>query len=208
MKCERAVCLISSGIDSPVAAWLMSKKGVELIGIHCSNEPLAPAGSIEITKKLCRKVGISKLYVVRHGELVQKRLVKGCKPSLICVLCKRIMLRVAEQIAAKEGCCCIVTGENLAQVASQTLDNMVVLSGAVRMPILRPLLCNDKQETVDIAKEIGTYDIGLDAPKSCTIVPEHPATRASLSAVEAEEQKLGVDSMVEEAVMSAEVIEI
>ncbi|MBW2996922.1 7-cyano-7-deazaguanine synthase [Candidatus Woesearchaeota archaeon] len=206
MKARKAVVLISSGIDSPVAAWMMSQKGIELIGIHCSNAPLAEQASTVIVEKLCKKIGLKKLYIVKHGSLVQQKLVKHSRQSLICVLCKRFMYRVAEAIAKKEGCCCIVTGENLGQVASQTLDNMVVLSDATSLPILRPLLCNDKQETVDLAKKIGTYDIGLDSPPSCTIVPKKPATKAALSNVMQEEQKLDVDGTVSEAVNTAEII--
>jgi len=157
---------------------------------------------------MCRKIGIRRLYIIRHGELVQQKLVEHCKPALICVLCKRFMYRMAEAVANKEGASCIVTGDNLGQVASQTLDNMVVLSGATSLPILRPILCNDKQETVDIAKEIGTYDIGLDSPPSCTIVPKQPATKAFIRHVEAEEAKLDISGIVKEAVDTAEVLEL
>ena len=208
MICSKAVTLISSGIDSPVASWLMIQRGVELIGIHCSNAPLASEGSIEITEKLCKKIGIKRLYIIKHGELFQKKLVEHCRPNLICVLCKRFMYRVAEAIANKEGAKCIVTGDNLGQVASQTLDNMVVLSGAASIPILRPILCNDKQETVDLAKEIGTYDIGLDSPPSCTIVPKSPATKAAIKQVEREEAKLDISKIVKEAVDTAEIIDM
>lgn len=208
MALAKAVTLISSGIDSPVASWLMIQKGVKLIGIHCSNAPLASEGSIDITKKMCRKIGIKRLYIIRHGELVQKRLVEHCKPALICVLCKRFMYRMAEAVANKEGASCIVTGENLGQVASQTLDNMVVLSSATSLPILRPILCNDKQDTIDLAKKISTYDIGLDSPPSCTIVPKQPATRAFIRHVEVEEEKLDIGGIVKEAVDTAEVIDL
>ncbi|MBN1544389.1 hypothetical protein JW898_02910 [Candidatus Woesearchaeota archaeon] len=208
MKCSRAVALVSSGIDSPVAVWLMRRKGVEIIGVHCSNGLLAPPGSADIVKALCRKVGIRKLYIIRHGELVQDNLVRGCQSSLICILCKRFMFRIAEAVARKEGCCCLVTGDNLGQVASQTLDNLVVVSDAVQLPILRPLLCNDKQEIVDIAKRIGTYDVGGSAPASCSIVPKGPATRAALSRVLEEERKFDVDRIVQVAVSTAEVVDL
>lgn len=208
MKDVRAVSLVSSGIDSPVASWLMIQRGAELIGLHCSNAPLASEGSVGITRKLCKKIGIKRLYIVKHGGLFQKKLVERCRPALTCILCKRFMYRVAEAIAEKEGASCIVTGDNLGQVASQTLDNLVVLSGAASLPILRPVLCNDKQDTVDLAKQIGTYDIGLDAPPSCTIVPKRPATRALLKDVEAEEAKLDIKGMVRQAVDTAEFIDI
>lgn len=204
---RKAVALVSSGIDSPVAAWMMKQRGMELIGIHCSNAPLAEQASGVIVERLCRKLGIRKLYIVKHGSLVQQKLVEHSRQSLICVLCKRFMYRVAEAIANKEGASFIVTGENLGQVASQTLDNMVVLSDAISLPVLRPLLCNDKQETVDIAKRIGTYGLGLDSPPSCTIVPKKPATKAALSKVIEEEQKLDVADTVSEAVRTAELIE-
>ena len=208
MKFKKAVTLISSGIDSPVASWMMIQKGIELIGVHCSNAPFVSDKSIIITKKMCRKIGIKHLYIIKHGEIFQKRIVDDCKPSLICVLCKRFMYRVAEAIAIKECASCIVTGDNLGQVASQTLDNIVVLSAAITLPILRPILCNDKQEIVDLAKEIGTYEIGLDSSPSCTIVPESPATKAALFQVEEEEGKLGIKDLVKEAVETAELIEV
>jgi thiamine biosynthesis protein ThiI len=205
MNCKRAVSLISPGIDSPVATWMMVKKGVDIIGIHCSTGD--DSKSKDITIKMCEKIGVGRLYVVSHAPLLQ-RIAKDCRSALVCVLCKRFMVRIADAIAKKEDACCIITGENLGQVASQTLDNMVIITSASTRSILRPILCNDKQETVDIAKKIGTYEIGLDAPPCCSFVPDQPATKTIISKVEAEEARLDVDSMVEEAVSSAEILEL
>jgi tRNA uracil 4-sulfurtransferase len=206
VKCGKAVALISSGIDSPVASWMMVQKGVEVIGLHCSNSPLSDSKSKDITVRMCGRVGIKKLYIVDYGATVQEEIAKSCFPNLACVLCKRFMFRIAERIAEKEGCCCIITGDNLGQVASQTLENMAVVSKSVSIPVIRPLLCNDKQETIDIARRIGTYEIGLERHPPCRFVPKSPATKASISKVEAEEGKLDVEGMVKNALACAEVI--
>jgi len=208
MNCAKAVTLISSGIDSPVASWMMVQKGVEVIGVHCSNSPPKDSRSKDITVKMCRHVGIKKLYVVDYGADVQAEIAKHCFPNLACVLCKRFMFRIAEAVAEKEGCCCIITGDNLGQVASQTLENMAVVSKSIDMPVIRPLLCNDKQETINIAKRIGTYEIGLEKHPPCPFVPKCPATKAKLERVESEEHKLNAENMVKRALAGAEVIVI
>jgi thiamine biosynthesis protein ThiI len=208
MKCGRAVSLISSGIDSPVASWMLVQKGVEVIGLHCSNSPLSASKSKDITVRMCRHVGIRKLYVVDYGKSVQEEIAKHCFPNLACVLCKRFMFRLAAAVAEKEGCCCIITGDNLGQVASQTLENMAVVSKTVDVPVIRPLLCNDKQQTIDLAKRIGTYEIGLEKHPPCPYVPSCPATKAKIERTESEERKLDVDRMVSDALSSAEVIDL
>jgi thiamine biosynthesis protein ThiI len=205
MKC---LSLISSGIDSPVASWMMQKKGVELIGIHFSNEPMAFAAPREKTTEICRHLGIKKLYIVKHGVLVQAELMRNCDNNARCVLCRRMMFRISEKIAEKEGCKYLVTGENLGQVASQTLDNMTVAASAIKMPILRPLLCNDKQQTVDIAKKIGTYNISIEAASCCNAVPRNPITKAHLRSIEKEEQKIDMENIVAKAVSTADVIDL
>ncbi len=205
MSFGKAVSLISPGIDSPVATWMVVKRGLEVIGVHCATDD--GAASRDITVRMCGRVGVKRLYVVRHAPLL-RRIAGSCAPPLVCVLCKRFMVRIADAIAEKEKACCIITGDNLGQVASQTLDNMVAISSASKLPIFRPLLCNDKQETVDLAKSIGTYEIGLDAPPCCGFVPDQPATKALMSKVEEEEARLDIGSMVWEAVDSAEVLEV
>lgn len=199
----KATILISTGIDSPVAASIMNKKGLELAGVHLSTMP----NSKEVVAKLCRKVGIKRLYVSDFMD-VQKQLIEKCKRKMTCILCKRIMLKIAEKIAEKEGCTFLVTGDNLGQVASQTLENIAVLTSAVKMPILRPLLCNDKQETIDRAQKIGTYDLSSEIGICCNAVPRSPTTKTTIKAAEIEEKKIDINKIVENAVECAEVINL
>ncbi|MBU2561643.1 MAG: 7-cyano-7-deazaguanine synthase [Nanoarchaeota archaeon] len=208
MRSKKALSLISSGIDSPVATWMAQRKGLDVIGIHFSNEPLSYTSPREKTVEICRHLGIRRLYIVKHGFLVQAELLRKCEDKARCVLCRRMMFRVAERIAENEGCSWLVTGENLGQVASQTLDNLTVADSAVRIPILRPVLCNDKQETVDLAKKIGTYDISIEAASCCNAVPRMPLTKAVLSRIEGEERKIEVDRIVQAAVSTAEVMDL
>jgi thiamine biosynthesis protein ThiI len=204
----KALSLISAGIDSPVVSWLMLQRGVEVIGIHFSNEPLAFSSPREKTIEICRHLGIKRLYIIKHGSLVQAELMRRCDDSMRCVLCRRMMLRISEQIAKSEHCDFLVTGENLGQVASQTLDNMTVAESAVKIPILRPVLCNDKQEIVDLAKRIGTYKLSVEAASCCNAVPRMPVTKANLQRIESEESRLDMVKMVEEAVRTAQIIEL
>lgn len=205
---KKALCLISSGIDSPVAAYVMKQRGLDVMAVHFSNEPLAFKGPREKSIELCRHLGIRRIYIVKHGYLVQPELMRNCDNSSRCVLCRRMMFRISGRIAAKEGCDCLVTGENLAQVASQTLDNMTVADSAVHLPILRPLLCNDKQETVDLAKRIGTYQLSIEAASCCNAVPRSPLTKSVLGRIEHEENKLEMERIVSSAVESAEVMDL
>jgi len=207
MKCDKAISLISPGIDSPVSTYLMKKHIDNIVAVHCTSEPLETSRSKELVIRMCRLLKIKRLYVTDHGS-IQKRIAKDCKAPYVCILCKRFMVRVADEIAKKEGACAIITGENLGQVASQTLDNLVIITNATKLPILRPILCNDKLETTNIAQEIGTYEIGLESPPCCTFVPDQPATKAAIRSIEAEEARLHVDSMVEEAITGAEMIDL
>lgn len=202
----KALSLISAGIDSPVASWIMLQRGVDVIGIHFSNEPLAFSSPREKTIEICRHLGIKKLYIVKHGILVQAELMRKCENKMRCVLCRRMMFRISEQIAKKENCDFLVTGENLGQVASQTLENMTVAESAVKIPIIRPVLCNDKQEIVDLAKKIGTYKLSVEASSCCNAVPKMPVTKAILPKIEAEEAKLDMESIVKEAVKTAQIV--
>jgi thiamine biosynthesis protein ThiI len=193
----KAVLLVSGGIDSPVAGRLLAEKGIELIGVHFGEES-------EKVKKLAKNIGIKKLYFVPHDlsgfENSEKR--------YTCLYCKRLMLRVAEKIAEKEKCEYIVTGENLGQVASQTLDNMFVEDKAVKITILRPLLARDKEETVTMSKKFGTYEISIKEAHECSWLPKSVATKARLEAVEKEEEKANIKNMVEECIKKARVIKV
>ena len=197
----KAIALISSGIDSPVAAWMMKEKGLEVIGLHMDNRPFTDARQISKTKRLCRIVGIRKLYVARHG-LAMSDLISKINRRFTCIICRRMMFRTAERVAEKEGARFIVTGDSLGQLASQTLDNLTVNDQATKLIVLRPLLCYDKQEIVNIAKKLGTYDISIEPPGCCRLVPSNPATKSNLEQIREEEIHAGVDSAAEDFEMS------
>jgi len=184
----KALILLSSGIDSPVAAHLVSKKFiVDALHFKSSN--------IEKVKTLCKKLKIKKLYVVDHNKIL-KQITKKCNRKYTCVLCKRIMYKIGEQIANKHNYKYLINGENLGQVASQTLDNMATIDKAVKIKVLRPLLCYDKQETINLAKKIGTYNISITNAKKCKFVPKHPATKSNSRIIEQEEEKLELNNNI------------
>ena len=183
----KAIILLSQGIDSPVAAYLMQKQGLKLIGLNFF------INNHRAVDKIAKKLEISNVHYISHKEILTK-INNNINPKYTCIICKRIMYRIAENIAKKENAKFIITGENLGQVASQTLDNLAVLDNAVKIPVLRPLLCFDKNEIVKIAKEIKTHD--LSENKKCPFVPRHPSTRAKLEVIKKEESKLDVKNII------------
>ncbi len=208
---KKAIALISGGIDSPVATYLMMQKGVEVIALHMDNRPFTDDKYVEKAIALVRKLEQItgkkiKMYLAPHGGALME-FAKNCKINLECVLCKRMMLRVARRVAEMEGADAIITGESLGQVASQTLQNIrTEYQAAEGALILRPLIGLDKEEIIEIAKEIGTFDLSIQPGLCCTIVPEKPATRAKLGDVLEEEKKLEMDAMVEEVVKCLQVV--
>lgn len=205
----KAVVLMSGGIDSPVAAWMMMKRGVELVCIHMDNSELfgdfSRLRATECIEELSRWNGRIKTYMVPQCEILEEIRKSG---KLTCVLCKRAMLRVAEIIAKKEGAKAVATGENLGQVASQTLDNLYVIDRVVDIPVFRPLIGMDKMEIVHMAQEIGTYDISIQFAPCCWGPPEYPATKATLKAAEKSESAIDIDRLIKSAVKRAEVVEV
>lgn len=196
----KALVLLSSGIDSPVAAHLMMKKGLELIAIHFNNEPFTDRKQVDKTIRICGILKIKKLYIVPHGKVTAVEMLRKCRRDYNCVICRRMMFRVAERIAEKEGCSYLVTGENLGQVASQTMDNMKVVTEAVNIPILRPVLCSDKNEIKEMAAKIGTYDVSVMPGMCCSHVPDHPATKARIDRILKEEAKLNIQDMIAKSI--------
>jgi len=203
----KLVSLVSSGIDSPVATFLLSKYAEEIILVHADNRPFTDDREIEkfvlLAKHLQKQVS-SKLtaYLVPHGKTMEAY-TQQCDQKFTCVVCKRMMLRYAEAIAQKEGADAIVMGDSLGQVASQTLQNIRVVEQAVSIPILRPLIGFDKEDTIRIAKQIGTFDFSIAPAEGCGAVPEKPSTMAKLDRIFAEEQKLFIDDLVYRAVADA-----
>lgn len=204
----RVVTLISGGIDSPVAAYRMMQRGCRLIFVHFHSVPYLDRTSQEKAKQLVTRLTRhqfqSRLYLVPFGE-IQRRIVTAVTRPLRVVLYRRMMLRIAEAIGRKEKAKALITGESLAQVASQTLDNMAVIQQAATLPILRPLVGMDKQEIIDQARRIGTFDISSLPDQDCCqlFVPKHPATKARLDEVAHAETKFDVNELVSYGVENA-----
>jgi tRNA uracil 4-sulfurtransferase len=204
----RVVALISGGIDSPVASYRMMRRGCRVIFVHFHSAPYQDNTSQEKVRRLItiltRHQFGSRLYLVPFGE-IQRQIVAAVARPLRVVLYRRMMLRIGEAIARKEKAKALVTGESLGQVASQTLDNMAVIQHAVRHPVLRPLVGMDKQEIIDQARRIGTFEISSIADQDCCqlFVPKHPATKAHLSDVEADEAKFDVNELLRYGVDNA-----
>lgn len=199
--------LLSGGIDSPVAGKIMQERGMELLAIHFHTQPFTDEESVEKSRQLAGQLGLEKLFIVPFGEQ-SSDMVKKCDRRYYYLLTRRLMWRVAEEVARREGCEFLVTGENLGQVSSQTLDNMAVTDEATDMDVLRPLLGNDKQETIDLAKEFGTFETSK-GPEVCnTLGPNNPVTRASLESVKKEEEKLDLEVLKEEALDEMEIVRL
>ncbi|HEY3302413.1 MAG TPA: tRNA uracil 4-sulfurtransferase ThiI [Candidatus Binatia bacterium] len=208
----RVVSLISGGFDSPVAAYRMMQRGCRLIFVHFHSAPYLDKTSQEkcraLVKLLTRHQFTSRLYLVAFGE-IQRQIVAGVLRPLRVVLYRRMMLRIAEAIAKKEKAQALVTGESLAQVASQTLENLAVIGKAATLPLLRPLVGMDKQEIIDQARRIGTFETSATPDQDCCqlFVPKHPATKAKLADVEVAEAKIDFLALVQLGVEGAQVEE-
>lgn len=206
------VSLISSGIDSPVATYLISKKADEIILLHAEGTPYYDENDTEyflvLVKHLKNIIDVkTKIFIIPHGEALSSY-IRSAHPRYTCVFCKRMLVRYAEKIAEKEGFDAIVMGDSLGQVASQTLKNIRVVEQAVKIPILRPLIGLDKQEIVNISREIGTYDLSTASNTGCSAVPHKPATRAKLQDVLREEEKIDVNKLIMNAINNIKLINI
>ena len=208
----KLVSLISSGIDSPVATYLMSKKATDLVLIHGDIRPFTDEREnknfIQLAKHLEKIVSCPvKVYMIPHGNSLTNYK-HNCNNRFTCVFCKRMLLRYAEQIAKKEKADAIVMGDSLGQVASQTLQNIRVIENAISIPVLRPLIGLDKEDVVRIAKEIGTYDLSILPSDGCSAVPNKPSTKATFDKILEQEKILDIDKLVKIAVNNSELIKI
>ena len=207
----KVLSLISGGIDSPVATYMILERGVEVGAVHFDNRPFTDDGQFEKTRALVQHLETInntkiKTWVVPHKDS-HMAFAKNCRRNLHCVLCRRMMLRIAERVAQTEHADALLTGESLGQVASQTLRNIKTESQAVKMPILRPLIGLDKLEIEGIAKRIGTYSISILPGMCCDVVPRRPSTYSRLDVVLKEEQNVDIEGLVEEAVQAMEVLQ-
>jgi thiamine biosynthesis protein ThiI len=207
----KVVVLLSGGIDSPVAAWRMIKRGCRAIFVHFHSFPYTTKESQEKAKQIAGLLAEyqlrSKIYLVPFAE-VQRHIMVETPADTRVILYRRYMLRLAEQIAQRERARVLVTGDSVGQVASQTIENMDVISRAVQMPILRPLVGDDKIDIINLARRIGTFEISIQPDQDCCslFVPKHPETRANLREVEASEAKLQVDDVLKQALSTSEVL--
>jgi thiamine biosynthesis protein ThiI len=198
----RVVSLLSGGIDSPVAACRLMKRGCQVTFVHFHSFPFLDATSrdkaVELVQVLTRFQYRSMLYLVPFGE-IQRQVVVSAPAPLRVVLYRRLMGRIAEQIARREHAKALVTGESLGQVASQTLENLAVIEEAVGIPVLRPLIGSDKEEIVQQARALGTYEISIIPDQDCCrlFVPRHPATSSSLEEIRQAESHLEVEKLVQ-----------
>ena len=209
----KVVGLLSGGIDSPVASILAMKRGAAVTFVHFHSVPLTTEESIEkvkqITTVLSHYQSRIHLYLIALTP-IQKEILVKTKEKYRIILYRRFMFRIAEIIARKEKARALVTGESLGQVASQTLENIAVIEAVSSMPILRPLIGLDKQEIMNLAKEYGTYDISILPDQDCCslFLPKNPATKAKKQYIEAEEENLAMDNLVQEAIDSIDIIKI
>lgn len=209
----KGLILMSGGIDSPVAAFMMAKRGMSIEAVHYHSYPYtsqrAQRKVEELVKVLAGYMGTVKMHVINLLP-IQEEIVKNCPEDETTLLVRRFMMRIAEQIAVKNGDMMLITGEDLGQVASQTAEALVVTDSVVKMPVMRPLIAMDKVDIMDKAREIGTYDISIQPYEDCCTVflPKHPVTKPKLERIEKSEAALDVETLVKNAVESEEIIEI
>ena len=206
----KVACLLSGGIDSPVAAFRLAKRGCRVTAVHFHSYPILSRASQEKAKELARSLARfqyhSRLLLVPFGE-IQQRVVLAVPPPLRVVIYRRLMMRIAERIARLHRARALVTGEAVGQVASQTLENMALIGSVVELPVLRPLVGMDKEEITAEAVRLGTYPISIIPDQDCCTLftPKHPATKARHDDVERAEAGLAIEEMVTQAIAGAAV---
>jgi len=191
---HKGVLLLSGGFDSPVAGDLMARRGLGLVAAHFSLEPITDEAAAVKARTLCGILGIPSLYVVRVGTAFAE-VAHAANRRFYFVLTKRLMVRLADALADRERADVLVTGENLGQVSSQTLASLRAIDAVARRPVLRPLIGFDKQEVVDRAREIGTYEVSK-GPEICDLGPSRPSTHARMDQILGEEAKLDLERLV------------
>jgi thiamine biosynthesis protein ThiI len=209
----KATLLISGGIDSPVAGWMMAKRGVKIEGVHFFSYPYTSEKSKEKVIRLCKilseyNLGM-RLYIVPFTD-IQLAINQNCPHEYLTIIMRRFMMRIAEKIAVKNGSLALVTGEAVGQVASQTPESILVTNSAVTLPVYRPCIGMDKSEVVDIARKIGTFETSiLPYEDCCTVfVARHPVTKPKLEKTIEYESVLNADELIQKALEGTEVIDI
>ena len=209
----KAALLLSGGIDSPVSGYQLMKRGVKLAGIHFESPPYTSARArekvLELAKLLGEYGGGMKVYLVPFTE-IQMEIHEKCPEGMTTLIMRRFMMRIAERLANQMGAQALITGESLGQVASQTMEALACTNSVVSMPVFRPLIGMDKQEIMDIAKAIGTYETSILPYEDCCTVftPRHPVTKPRNDLTERAEAKLVGEALMEKAIAETTVVEV
>lgn len=206
----KAGILISGGIDSPVAAWMMAKRGMELTAIHFASPPYtskrAEMKVVTLLEKVAKYSGRMTMFTVPFTE-IQEQIKDNCPEELFTLIMRRAMMKAAEKIARKENCQALITGESVGQVASQTIYALACTDAAANMPVFRPLIGMDKDEIIEISRKIDTFETSILPYEDCCTVftPKHPKTRPNLGDIEKAEQLIPLEELVEKAVNGAQI---
>lgn len=210
----KGLLLISGGIDSPVAGHMIAKRGMSIDCIHFHSYPYtnmqAKEKVLDLAKILSQYTCGTTVHIIKVTH-IQEEIHKKCNGEYMVTLLRRFMMRIAEKIAERCEAQCLITGESLGQVASQTIEGMTSSNAVIEnLPVLRPLCGFDKNEIIERSKAIGTYDVSIQPYEDCCTVflPKHPVTRPKLSDVLAEEEKLDVDALIEEAMLTLEIVRL
>lgn len=209
----KGLVLLSGGIDSPVAAWMMAKRGMMIEAVHFHSYPYTSPRAQEKVEDLAKIVasycGSFKMHVINILP-IQEQIVKNCPEAETTIHVRRFMMRIAEKIAERNSAMMLITGENLGQVASQTAEALVVTDNCVKMPVMRPLIAMDKIDIIAKAQEIGTFETSIEPYEDCCTVflPKHPTTKPQLDKIEISDSKLDINALVESAIAEEEIIYI
>ena len=209
----KAMVLLSGGIDSPLAAWLIARRGVIPEAVHFHSYPYTSERSknkvIELARQLSLFTGKFKLHVFPFTG-IQEAIVEHCPQDQVTIIMRRLMMRCAEKMAGIQKAQALITGESIGQVASQTMESLNVTNAAVQLPVFRPLIGMDKEEIVSYAKAIGTYNISIQPYNDCCtiFVPKHPQTKPRLQSITASENRVDFEGYIEKAMADTETIEL
>ncbi len=209
----KGMLMLSGGIDSPVAGYMALKRGVRIEAVYFESPPhtseMAKNKVINLAKKLANYSGYVKVHVV-HFTDIQEAILKNCPRDYLITIMRRMMYRITERLAKRNHCKCIINGESIGQVASQTLTSMAVINETVKMPVIRPVACLDKLEIIDLSKQIETYEISIQPYEDCCtiFVPEHPVINPELELAIEYENSFDYESLINEAINNSEVIKV
>ena len=205
--------LISGGIDSPVAAWMMAKRGLRLNAVHFASPPYTSQRAedkvVRLLKKVSAYAGNITMYTVPFTE-IQEKINNDCPEELFTIIMRRLMMQISQRIAQDTDSSCLITGESLGQVASQTMPAIVTTDEAADMVVFRPLIGMDKEEIIRISRKIDTFDISIEPYEDCCTVftPKHPRTRPVLKYVKEAQERAGFDEMIERAINNLKITNI